>query len=276
MGPIIGMAYICEKVHFGFYFLFLYFLGNRFFRLDTMGHEGLHHLISKVPWWNTFLGRYFCHFPGFTSHSRYKTIHMMHHRFAGEGRDPDAYLYQEFPIRFKDWLKRIVVDLLTLRIIYEFLEYFTDLPDRIRQWRGQKSTKLVMYKSDFAEYMIFWITVAVLLTVFGGWRLFLLYWLIPAWCHLPIIQLINGFQHGGFDGFAKSRTQSDSFWIIDFIIPLDLCFHHEHHLNSRIPHYNLRAYSEFLKNSSSHDPETHSNLLGSLKILFKDPTNKNS
>lgn len=270
------MALICEKVHFGFYFLFLYFLGNRFFRLDTIGHEGLHHLISKVPWWNTFLGRYLCHFPGFTSHSRYKTIHMLHHRFLGEGRDPDVYLYGEYPERFTDWLKRIVKDILTLRIVYEFFEYFTEVPDKIRQLLGRKSIKLAMYKSDFTEYLIFWISIMTLLTILGGWRLFLLYWLIPAMLHFPLIQLINGFQHGGFKGPTKSRTQSDSFWFIDFIIPLDLSFHHEHHLNPRVPHYNLRAYSQYLRQNSIPDPETQSNLANTIQLIFADSKKKNT
>lgn len=271
VGPMIAMAWICENIHFGFYFLFLYFLGNRFFRLATLGHEGLHHLISRIPWWNSFLGRYFCHFPVFASHSRYKTIHRLHHRFLGENGDPDKYIYKEFPEPIFAWSKRIIFDLVSLKIIYEFFEYFSEVPERIRLMLGRKPVRLILFKSDFAEYMVFWTSVIIVLSVFGWWKYFFLYWFIPGMVHFPIIQLANGLQHGAFNGPIGSRTLIDPYLIIDFIIPLDLNHHYEHHLNPRIPHYNLRAYGRHLRNQQEPptDSETHMKVAKSIRSMFK-------
>lgn len=271
VGPIVAMALICEKIHFAFYFLFLYFLGNRFFKLAALGHEALHHLISRTPWWNNFLGRYLCHFPTFISHSRYKTIHTLHHRFLGENHDPDLFLYQEFPISLSFWLKTKLKELFTLKIFFDFCEYYTEIPEKIRYLCGQKSSQLKLIRSDFFEFCIFWIFTITVISYFGFWNYVLLYWLLPCLLHLPILQLANGFQHGGFKSKAESRTVTGPQWIINFVIPLELNYHSEHHFNTQIPHYNLKAYAKFLKQKMTVPPgaETHQNLSSSFKSIFR-------
>ncbi|MBK7889364.1 MAG: fatty acid desaturase [Bdellovibrionales bacterium] len=268
VGPILGCAILCEQVGFYFYPIAIYVIGNRFFRLATLGHEGLHHLISRNVKWNTFLARYLCHFPTISSHSRYKAIHLLHHRYLGEAADPDRYVYEEYPEPFSRWLKRIAIDLATGRIFYEFLEYYTELPERIRVRLGGKPRLLPLVKSDFWEYTIFWIIAFSTITYFDAWRPMLLYYFGPAYLHMPLIQLANGMQHGAFKGRTESRSQADPYWIVDFFIPLDLNMHFEHHQNPRVPHYHLRQYGDDLRRRGLLPDHNRSTLLDSLKIIF--------
>ncbi len=267
--PICLMIYVIEVVRFEFYFLFLYFIGNRAYRMSTLGHEGLHHLISKNQELNTFLARYFCHFPTFTSHSRYKNLHILHHRYLGQDMDPDKYLYKDYPKFFKPWILKVIWELVTFRMLFDFAVYYTDLLDIGKFLFRRKNLKLKLVKSDLAQYLVFWTICFSLISIFGLWKYFLLYWVLPIYLHLPIIQLTNGLQHGAFKSLPQARTQVDSFWLIDWFIPLDLNFHYEHHLNPRIPHYKLRKFSNYLVKNGRAPFQNHSTLSESLRLILK-------
>lgn len=253
------MIYACEELSFKLYPLALFIIGACFFRIAVLGHEGLHHLICANKSLNTFLGRYFCHFLVFTSHSRYKNIHSLHHRYTGLAQDPDAYLYREFPLPFRMWLRRILWDLLSLRMLVDFFSYFTDIADFLKiHLLRRPAPRLSYYRSDLLQFTLFWSFFCVLFSLTGTWKYFLLYWVAPAYLFLPIIQLSNGIQHGAYSGPIESRTLLAPWWILSWLLPVDLNYHYEHHLNPHVPHYRLKDYSRFLQNKK--DPSQARNL----------------
>ena len=267
--PILGLAYFCETVSFAAYPIAVYIIGNRFFRLSILGHEGVHGLISRSRRWNDFLARYFCHFPTFISHSRYKSLHLLHHRYLGTQSDPDVYIFEEFPEPFRKWAGRIVVDLLIGRILYHFLAHFSELQERIGALLGRPRHQLAIVRSDFIEYCVFWILLFTAISHWGVWYYATLYYFLPAYLHLPIIQIVNGMQHGAFHEKIGTRSQIVQEWMAELTIPLHLNLHYEHHLNTKIPHYNLPSLSSSLREQQAVPPNCHMSLADSVKILFR-------
>lgn len=259
IGPIVILIWFCEKIYFGLYPIAALIIGNRLFRLATLGHEGLHHLISRNTFLNNFLARYLCYFPVFISFARAKSLHMLHHRFLGEGKDPDHYLFSEYPLSFYKWIRRILRDMLTMKILHDYFSYYSELIDRRR---------IALYKSDLTNYLLFWFTCGIGIYYFNLGLHFLLYWLVPLFFQLPLIQLVNGFQHGAIAKPLTSRSVIEPSWLIEALIPLDLNFHSEHHLNPRVPHYHLCRYSAFLNNNSTDLELNRSSLAQTLREVF--------
>jgi fatty acid desaturase len=267
--PVFGLIYLCEQVSFLFYIPAVYLIGSRIFRLALLGHEGVHGLLFRSSKWNTFVARYLCHFPVMISFSRYRAIHLLHHRFVGEGQDPDGYIYQGYPICFRTWLKRTLVGILIGRALLNFFEYFTEVPVHVRKLFGRPEGRQLLVKSDFSQYLIFWCVVLLTIIYFEAWYYFALYYLVPAYLLMPFNELSNAYQHGAYSGKAQSRSQTLPYGLMEFIFPLHLNFHFEHHLNSRVPHYNLPVYSRALKARNRLPQENVGSFTAATRLIFR-------
>jgi fatty acid desaturase len=269
--PIFIMIYLSEKISFWFYILALPVIINRQVSLVLLGHEGAHGLLAKNILLNNFLSRYLFHFPGFISHSHYKAIHLLHHRFVGTQRDPDIYLYDKYPMSFLNWMKTTIKSYLNGSIFYYFVNYFTELADQFRRLIGKTSSRdQKIVRSDFFEYIIFWFIAFLTIHHYGLWSQFFIYWIIPVVLSMPYIQFHNVLEHGVMDKEAlySSRTIVGNYFFIEALMPRHLNYHLEHHLNDRIPHYNLSDYSKLLTERLI-DPKTPEFRAGLKTTLLK-------
>ncbi|MBL7689508.1 MAG: fatty acid desaturase [Bdellovibrionaceae bacterium] len=271
--PIVVVIALCESFDFRFYPLALLVNGHSFVRLMNLGHEGIHGLLAPNRQFNDFLSRYLCLFPIFVSHSRFKTLHMLHHRLLNDRLDPDGFQFKRFPIRFGAWLHDFILDRLKLRYTRDYVNYFTEFPDRLRRLQG-KSRGLPTIRSDFLAFSLFWILALTVLIASGLIVSFVLYWIFPVMSALPWIRMVTALQHGGFpENHIQSRSVQGHGPFFRFLFPVHLNFHGEHHLNPGVPHYNLPHFAKLIEDSDVEPKPVRVTLRENFRALFSAPSN---
>lgn len=237
---IAGIGWLCEKVSFYFYPLALVLIGSRIYAISLVGHEGVHQLIFNSKKMNRIFARYFCYFPSFISYTFYSRLHLLHHRYLGTPHDPDAFLFTVWQSKTA-WFRKHATELLTGESIVSFSEYFNGLPQLL------KNKFLFRGETDYVQMGVFWLFAATLLSIFGGWKLFFLYWVLPLYCWLPWLQLINQLHHSGTSLMpnVKARNLVLKFSFLEEIVfPLNINFHEMHHRDASIPFYRLRQQAK--------------------------------
>jgi fatty acid desaturase len=237
---------LVERVNTLFYLPAIFVLANRFLALNLYAHEGVHGNISDSSRVNDFLGRYFCAFPTFTSFSRYKTKHLMHHRFLGSIADPDLSLYKDYPETRSSFLVKTLQQTLSGKMIYEFFKYYSDIPDLLR---GR-----AVGRSDLLEFVLFHAAVLAGFAWAGVLTLYFWYWIVPLLVCVPYFRFIGALQHAPLkpaDGaHFDSRSVIGPKWMMAMLLPVNINYHAAHHLAPGVPHYRLRELSDELSGQS--------------------------
>ncbi len=273
---VIGAAiWLVKGVSWWFYPISAILIANRVLALSLLCHEGLHGTLFKNRYWNDFFGRYFCAFPTGISFSKYRRLHLLHHSSIGSKKwDPDLHLYSPYPQSFQNYLFRTLWRVLTFQTLHEFLLYYTDFPELIKilreKGRGIAQSLSALAKGDFFEFILFHSFV-----VWGFYQLGILadyglFYILPILCLTqPYVLLMGGLQHGpikeGRQGGA-SRTVVGAKFYMWLLLPLDINFHAEHHLNASVPHYWLKDFSRDLQGENT--LLWHESYLQSLRALF--------
>lgn len=228
--------YLVERVHVWLYPLAIFVLANRFLALSLYAHEGVHGNISNSVKLNDLLGRYLCAFPTLTSFSRYKNNHLLHHRFLGTFADPDLGLYKDYPETKRTFLLRMLTKTLSGKLIFEFFDYYSDIPNLLR---GR-----VAYKSDLLRFLIFHALLFSVLIWFHMLDGYFWYWIVPLLVCVPYFRFIGALQHAPAP--YVSRTVLGPRWLMAMLLPVNINFHATHHLNPGVPQYRLRKLSDEL------------------------------
>ena len=235
-----GIVFISENTHHLIYFLMIPFLGLLNFRLALFGHDSAHGLLAENKRTNEFIGRYFCHFPFFISHSKYRAQHILHHRFIGSYVDVDKNLYSDFPTTYKKYLFRCFKNFITLKTLREAFGYFTDLSTIYN-----KSLRRSDFKSDLPQFLLFWVSIFSFFIYFDLTYYLIYYWLLPLFLSYPYIEFVNALQHAPIRS-ANPRFSRNVYgeWYVPILLPLNINFHGLHHADPSIPFYNLKYNSD--------------------------------
>ena len=95
-----------------------------------------------------------------------------------------------------------------------------------------------------AARIAFYVSAAGLLTMFGAWYAFLLYWIVPycTW-HIAIQYARIICEHSAVESeeeeYAITRTTIPTFLELIFILPCNVGYHLEHHWYPSVPFYRL-------------------------------------
>lgn len=242
-------AYLCLNFSFWFYPLAILFIGNRYFALTLLGHEAAHGLLAKNAGLNTFIGRWLCHFPCLTSHTHYQGLHLRHHNLLGTEQDLDRPLYEPDLPEFTVFFKIKVLELLTGKMLLNFIRYFNGLPFYL------KARKIKPLPNDYLAFTLFWITTLTFIITAGNWIHFLLFWILPALLWLPWMQFVNYFHHH-FSDKSEAKTE---FYSRDIklnpilqtlLFSINLHLHRTHHL---APHLSYDQLPMLAKPTESSD-----------------------
>ena len=198
-------------------------------------HEGMHGTLFPNRRWNWIvsflLGTAFL--MSFTS---YRVMHIRHHRYLGDPRDPDDY-HNYSRNRRVVWLLHFV------RLTFGPLLYVFLIPLLALRHGSAAQRKLIL-----VEYTILFAIYSALLRMVPARELFLV-WFVPLLL-MGMFTAIRGFtQHGiteASDPYLASRTMLPNPVIAFFL--LNENFHLEHHLFPEIPSYHLPR----LRPSGSH------------------------
>ena len=189
-------------------------------------HEGMHGVLFPNRRWNwivsVLLGSAFL-----MSFSSYRVMHIRHHRYLGDPRDPDDY-HNYSRSRPMVWFLHFV------RLTFGPILYLFLIPLLALKYGSAPQRKLICI-----EYTILFAIYSVLLRVFPA-RELLLVWFVPL-VLMGMLTAIRGFtQHGiteASDPYLASRTMLPNPLVAFFL--LNENYHLEHHLFPEIPSYHL-------------------------------------
>lgn len=189
-------------------------------------HEGMHGLLlpgRKANWLgSTLLGSAFL-----MSFTAYRVLHIRHHHYLGDPRDPDDYNnYARSP--------RAVWCLHFVRLAFGSLLYIFLIPVLALRFGKPAQRKLLC-----VEYTLLLAVYSVLLHSFAARDLFLV-WIVPLLLVGTMTQIRGFAQHGitdAHDPYIASRTMLPHPVVAFFLLQEN--YHLEHHLFPEVPSYHL-------------------------------------
>jgi fatty acid desaturase len=125
----------------------------------------------------------------------------------------------------------------------------------------------------------FYVSVVTLLLLFGAWKIFLLYWLVPmVWIFPLIVRLKNISEHCGLSAESELQGSRDvtCSWLEGWLIaPHYIRLHLAHHLYPSVPFYHLPKMHRLLTSFPVYREQAHQNstyLLPSQDAVWRDLT----
>lgn len=189
-------------------------------------HEGMHNTFFANRFWNRWasviLGATFC-----LSFTSYRVMHLRHHNFLGDARDPDDY-HNYTPNRRLVWVMHY------LRLIIGPYLYIVVMPILAARYgtRADRQHILVEYLVLASFYLgLFLLAPSALLVNL---------WLLPLMIAAHLTAIRGLCQHGitnAKDPYLASRSILANRWVAFCL--LNENYHLEHHLFPEIPSYRL-------------------------------------
>lgn len=217
------------------------FIGARQHALIVLMHEGAHCRLFRSRALNDWVAELLLSWPFvlFTMHA-YRRNHWPHHRHVNMTGDPDWEGKQtdewQFPKRPSALAKLLLEDLAGIGFV-KFVVKVARLP------RADSTDRRCLRRFNVAR-ACFLIAAVVVITALGGWRPFLLFWVVPfvTWMQLAfhIRSIAEHFAIPSKPGmFGRTRTTRPGWLERVFLVPTNVGYHLEHHLYPSVPLYNL-------------------------------------
>jgi fatty acid desaturase len=196
-------------------------------------HEGMHGTLFKRPFWNRWVS-VLLGLPVLMSFSAYQVMHLRHHLYLGDPRDPDDY--ENYTTRPRlVWLMHFVRLALGSFLYLLFIPFLA-----FRHGSPSQRRRIVV------EYLVLALVATVVAWTTPG-DVLLWAWFLPA-VLVGYFTNIRGFtQHGitrAADPFLASRTMKPH-PLIAFCL-LNENYHLEHHLFPEVPSYHLRQLHDLI------------------------------
>ena len=187
----------------------------------------------------------------------YRRNHLGHHRYLNTDDDPDWKIKlgsREFT--FPQEMRFAVLNLAGYLVGVSSIR---DLRKALIRVRAQEKSTPAYKMLRLAYY----VGVAVILTLIGGWTEFLLYWVVPYFSFFFMFMYVRSVaDHFGptmdYDhDLTSTRTVMPFFWEKWFFSPHHINFHIEHHLYASVPFYRLPELSRILMSNPSYAARAH-------------------
>ena len=225
------------------WFPLAFLVGTRQHAIGVLMHDGAHYRLHPDRTWSERISDWFTAYPLFITTDGYRVNHFAHHRYLNTTKDPDWMVKKgnadwEFPKSPPSFALVVVRQWFGGGLVTNLRRYSkgaTGSP-------GDKADPAAR-RSTYLDRWAFYFVVAAALTVVGGWRPFLLYWVLPYMTFLPMLLRIRSVgEHFGMqwtsDLDMSRSTESD--WAEKILLlPHNVHFHLDHHLFPSVPFYNL-------------------------------------
>lgn len=258
------------------YLIAVLLIGSRQHALGTLVHDGTHFTLAKNRVLNDLICDLFCAFPIFISTRGFRIFHITHHRYTRTEKDPELHAKDAHPDYI--WPKTrwqafstLIRDLLGINALGAFGNMFiwSDIPSLMGKSKEYwMKNKMVPGIAEFLDrthpkykitlniklrLILFYGIQFSIITYFGWWKIYLMYWVVPMFTVLAFIIRLRGMsEHNGLKLETELDTSRTTLWsnplFAYLITPFYVNYHLEHHLFPQVPYFHLKElHNELLK-----------------------------
>ena len=234
-------------------------ISTRQHALGIIVHDATHYLVFSNRFVNDVVTDLTCAFPIGLSTALYRYQHLEHHKFTNTEKDP--YWVQMnasddwcWPKTKKETITIFVKDIIGLNTLQwgEIISHWSPWPQLFKVAKTTKG-KGILTQRERVLFIIFWVSLALLLTFTNSWLSFLILWMLPQITFLNIfVRLRSVAEHlvlENEDELSLSRHVDGTLLERLTISPLNINYHIAHHMFASVPLYNLpKLHKTLLKN----------------------------
>ena len=258
---IIGAIILCDMYwHPLLYVLCVMWIGARQHGLGILLHEAAHYRLVKNKKVNDLIGELFLAFPLIISVKRYRVSHLAHHRHMNTDLDPD-WVSKETP----DWefpKSRWEMAVMLIKILFGANLFWMvrliingGISDAAEK-KPKPSRRFILFRLSY------YLALVAVLTYFGWWLHFLLYWFVPLFTWLQFIFRIRSIaEHFGLEDderlYTGARTTIPNWLERQFLVPHNAWYHLEHHVYPSVPFFNLPQLHQELLDVPAYRNQAH-------------------
>jgi len=243
------------------YFVAILVIGARMHALAILMHDATHFRFLQNRKWNDLISNITTMYPLFLTIENYRNNHLRHHQHVNTEQDPDwvAKLHKkEFLFPQSKWAFFRTV--LSYFLLWQGIKDAYWFVKRFNLVGGKKEN--APRKGSPIPQLLFYGTLVTLLSVFGGWWYFLIFWVVPYFSTFLMFQYIRSIaEHFGDmkreNDLNAARTVKTNALERFFIAPHNIGYHIEHHLYPGVPFYHLPKLHEMLMKTEEFQREAH-------------------
>ena len=258
-------VYLTKNIFLFFYPFLIFFIAGRQGAFLQLIHEASHNLISKNIKVNNFFGGWLTSYLIGINYKGYTSGHLEHHKYTGTPNEPTSDSEKYIIVDFKDpkiyllFLK----DLMGITALKIFFDYGNDKLNK--KDKDSKILKLLVIKSQV--FIRLGLVQLIILYLFNFNIInYFMFWVYPAMGPHMFLMRVRGIaEHGLGKKLGKKILNSNEgrYYTRSFLTDrnsykisllsifeklligsFNVNFHHEHHLNSKIPYYNLKKFHD--------------------------------
>ena len=260
------------------YVLTVMFIACRQHALGVIMHDGVHYKIAKNKLLNDIITEYLIAIPIFTPMLDWRRAHFTHHRNPNTEEDPDwviklnnpEWKFPKSKLGFISTVLRYSCGIFIIGIFFSRrLKWQQKLKYFCKAFLGTRpSPKLPTEKPmkpkrhNYIINTILYLTILSLIIYFGFFKLFILYYIVPAFMWAPLLTRIRSIaEHFGVENdnvYDKSRTMYPN--IIDKLFlgaSWNINYHLDHHLYPSVPSYRLKKLHNKIKDLPEYRARAH-------------------
>ncbi len=246
-------------------------VGNRYYSLFIIGHDGLHRRLFDSARANDLFADIFTLAPIGAITRINNRNHLKHHRYLATEADPDRHKHGCFNKATRPALFSYLVSLTS--VVRSVRHVFFSRGDTA----AEETEPRPRYRlRDLALLLAVQAVLLVTLTLLFGWWGYLLLWWIPVFLLAFLADNFRTFvEHSQPRGDAAADQHrlvtNEPPWIeAQLFAPMNMHYHAAHHLWPSIPYYNLPAANAELRKSPDADQLTwRGSYLGYLWTYFR-------
>ena len=243
----IGNNILINSSNFSLFYLLItsFLMATRINALNVQVHEGSHYLLTRNKYLNDLICNFSFAYPIGIDVQTYRSVHLPHHQYLNEDKDPDLELYT---YEKKQLLSSIIKDFLGITAINR-LKIYSNI---------SRSTKKDKNKiKNFIGKSIINLSIISILVLFcglfNGFTLYISLWIFPTVSIFPIIIRMRTIsEHSpSIDNLNKnvplfiSRTTKCNF-LEKYILGSQMEYHFEHHIFPNIPYRSQKLMHDML------------------------------
>lgn len=223
-------------------------IGARQHALGILMHDATHFRLFTSRAANDGVSDWLCAFPIGLSTLGYRENHLDHHRATNTPDDPYYNLMVndatwQWPKTFRQAARHLTAELTGMNTIRNLR--MSHPWTALGQWMLHRHEPVLgnRCRYDLVATGAFWLIVAVVLTLVGGWKPFLLLWILPALTFYQLFVQLRWMSEHPYrlstaDGYETRQVKASPLERF-CIAPLNINYHIVHHLFPGTPFYRL-------------------------------------